>query len=122
MLLLAASAFCLAIDGDTLVCRVGLERVHLRLNGIDAPEMPGHCRAGRHCVAGDPYASKRNLARLVNGKRVTWLDLGRDRYGRTIAEVRVGSIDVQCAQVRSGNAIYKPQWDNGRTLARVCRF
>jgi micrococcal nuclease len=119
-LLLAVSAQCLAIDGDTLVCRVGLQRVHLRLNGIDAPELPGHCRKGRHCAPGDPYASKANLARLVAGKRVHWLNLGTDKYGRTIVEAKVGRTDLQCAQLKGGFAIYKPRWDNGKIVRRTC--
>jgi micrococcal nuclease len=120
-MILATSAFCLAIDGDTLVCRVGLGRVHLRLNGIDAPELPGHCHGNRHCAPGDPYASKANAARLIEGRRVTWLDLGRDRYGRTIAEVQVNGLDLSCAQLRGGFAIYRGDWDNGKALARTCR-
>jgi micrococcal nuclease len=116
----AASANCVAIDGDTLVCRVGLDRIHLRLNGIDAPELPGHCHGNRHCAPGDPYAAKANLARLIVGKTVTWIDLGRDRYGRTIAQASAGGVDLQCAQLRGGLAIYKPKWDNGRTTARLC--
>lgn len=118
--LLFASSFCLAIDGDTLVCRQGTERVHLRLNGIDAPELRGHCRKGRHCAPGDPIASKANLARLVAGKSVQWLDLGRDRYGRAVAQARAGGIDLQCAQLRGKFAIYKPRWDNQRTTRKTC--
>lgn len=121
VLILAASSYCVAIDGDTLVCRVGLERVHLRLNGIDSPELPGHCRAGRHCAPGDPYAAKANAARLIAGWRVTWQDLGTDRYGRTIAEVRASGVDLSCAQLKGGFAIYKPRWDNQRLAARTCR-
>lgn len=116
-----ASSFCLAIDGDTLVCRVGLERVHLRLNGIDSAELPGHCRAERHCAPGDPYAAKASLAALVAGKSVRWQNLGTDRYGRTIAEASAGGADLSCAQLRGGFAVYKPKWDNFRTLARTCR-
>lgn len=115
------SPYCLAIDGDTIVCRVGFNRVHLRLNGIDSPELPDHCRPGRHCAPGDPYAAKANMARLIAAKRVEWADLGTDRYGRTIAEVRAGGVDVQCAQLRGGFAIYKPRWDNEKLLARTCR-
>lgn len=111
---------CLAIDGDTIVCRVGLKRVHLRLNGIDAPELPGHCRPGRHCAPGDPFASKANMAAMVTGKRVHWLNLGTDKYGRTIAEVKVGRVDVQCEQLRGGFAIYKPRWDNQHVVAKTC--
>lgn len=120
MILLAASAFCLAIDGDTLVCRVGLERVHLRLNGIDSPELAGHCRKGRICAPGDPIAAKANAARLIANSPVTWDDLGRDRYGRTIAEVRIGDVDLSCAQLKGGFAIYKPKWDNQKLVARTC--
>lgn len=120
MILLAASALCLAIDGDTIVCRVGLERVHLRLNGIDAPELAGHCRKGRICAPGDPIASKQNLARLIEGRTVRWDHLGHDRYGRTIAQAYVGNTDLSCAQLRAGQAIYKAKWDNFKRTA-VCR-
>jgi micrococcal nuclease len=116
----SSSPQCLAIDGDTIVCRVGLQRVHLRLNGIDAPELPGHCRKGRHCAPGDPFASKANMAAMVAGKTVSWQDLGTDRYGRTIAEVTVHGTDVQCAQLRGGFAIYKYRWDNHKVLKHVC--
>jgi len=57
-----------AIDGDTLRC-AGAGRV--RLVGIDAPELPGHCRPGRACTPGDAAASQRNLARLIRARRVT---------------------------------------------------
>jgi endonuclease YncB( thermonuclease family) len=49
------------VDGDTLRC--GDRRV--RLYGIDAPELPGHCRPGRACTPGNPYASTDNLRRLI---------------------------------------------------------
>lgn len=117
---MAQSFDCRVIDGDTIVCRVGLQRVHLRLNGIDSPEMPGHCRPGRQCVPGDPFAAKANMARLVVRQEVQWIDLGRDRYGRTIAEVFVGSTDLSCAQWRGAFAIYKPRWDNHKLLAHTC--
>lgn len=118
--IIAQSAYCVAIDGDTLVCRQGFERIHLRLNGMDSPEMPGHCRAGRHCAPGDPHAAKANLARLIANRTVTWANLGYNRYGRTIAQASVGGVDLSCAQIRGGFAIYKPKWDNFRTTARIC--
>lgn len=46
-------AGCTVTDGDTIRC--GAERI--RLLGIDAPELPGHCRSGRACAPGDPYGS-----------------------------------------------------------------
>lgn len=115
-----ASTDCRAIDGDTLVCRVGMERLHLRLNGIDSPELPGHCRAGRHCAPGDPVAAKANAAALIAGKRVAWRALKLDRYGRTIAQARVGRMDLSCAQLRGGFAIYRREWDTARLTRSTC--
>ncbi|PZQ23985.1 MAG: nuclease [Sphingopyxis macrogoltabida] len=89
------------VDGDTLRC--GATRV--RLQGIDAPEMPGHCRQGRECAPGDPYASTDNLRRLVAGGALECRQTDTDRYGRAVALCSVGNVDLSCAQVRSGNAI-----------------
>lgn len=45
-----------------------------RLLSIDAPEMPGHCRRGRACTPGDPYASKASVSGLVRGQAVIRYD------------------------------------------------
>ena len=108
---------CVAIDGDTLRC--GSERV--RLIGIDAPELPGHCAPWRRCVAGDPRRSKAALARLVADRPVTLTRLGRDRYGRTLALANAGGVNLACAQIRDGQAAYVARWDTGGALARACR-
>lgn len=102
-------------DGDTI--RMGDERI--RLIGIDAPEIHG-CRQGRVCVPGDGQASKRSLQAMMGGK-VSVQRVGRDRYGRTLANVYVGGRNVACAQIRRGQAVYKPKWDNNGLLARDCR-
>jgi endonuclease YncB( thermonuclease family) len=107
---------CAPIDGDTLRC--GNERV--RLLGIDAPELPGHCRKGRACAPGDPVKSKAHLAKLIRGG-VTIAPITRDRYGRTVAQVYAGSKNAACEQLRAGMAMYVAKWDNGRRLARECR-
>lgn len=99
MSFVALACLLVAVDGDTLRC--GGERI--RLLGIDAPEMPGHCRRGRLCVEGDPYASKAALAAMLNG-RATIARQGRDRYGRTLARVRVNGIDLSDAQLAAGMA------------------
>lgn len=118
-LLLASAApalSCTVTDGDTIRC--GAERV--RLIGIDAPELPGHCRHNRQCAAGDAAASTAALAQLVHGRPVLLERHGRDRYGRTLAFARVGRVDLSCAQLRAGHAIYVRAWDiNGRV--RRCR-
>lgn len=112
-LLLAASA-CTVTDGDTIRC--GAERI--RLLGIDAPEIHG-CRKGRVCVPGDGQAAKRNLKVMLTGS-VRIERVGRDRYGRTLAQVYAGQVNVACAQLRAGMAIYVERWDNGHRLAQEC--
>nr|WP_288413524.1 thermonuclease family protein [uncultured Sphingomonas sp.] len=100
MSFVALTCLLIAIDGDTLRC--GKERI--RLLGIDAPEMPGHCRRGRRCVLGDPFASKAALAAILGGSAVIQRS-GQDRYGRTLARVRVNGIDLSVAQLRKGMAV-----------------
>ena len=112
----SAAERCTVVDGDTLRC--GSERV--RLLGIDAPEMPGHCQRGRQCAPGDPYRSTASLRVALGRGAITITRVGQDRYGRTLALVRAGGTDLSCWQLRSRQAIYKPQWDNGGRLARIC--
>ena len=111
-----SSGSCRAVDGDTLRC--GRERI--RLLGIDAPELPGHCQRGRQCVPGDPVASRASLARALTG-RLSIKRLGTDHYGRTLALVRGARGDLSCWQLRNRQARYRADWDNGRALARRCR-
>jgi hypothetical protein len=89
------------VDGDTLRC--GSTRI--RLSSIDAPEMPGHCRPGRQCTSGDPYASTDHLRSLVTGAAVECRQVDTDRYGRAVALCSVGGRDLSCAQYQSGHAI-----------------
>jgi len=104
------------VDGDTLHC--GSER--LRLLGIDAPEIE-RCPRWRVCVPGDGQASKRSLIRALRSGSVRYEPVTVDRYGRTVAVVWAGSINLSCWQLSQGQAIYKPQWDNGGIIARDCR-
>ena len=89
------------VDGDTIRCSG--ERI--RLLNIDAPELPGHCIPGRHCVPGDPYASADNLKRLIAKGDISCLGDERDRYGRMLARCSVEGVDLSCAQVRGGFAV-----------------
>lgn len=106
---------CTVIDGDTIRC--GSERI--RLLGIDAPEMPGHCRTGRDCVEGDPYASASNLGAALTSQ-LTIDRVGEDRYGRTLAVVAGSQGDLSCWQLMHKQVVYKARWDNGFRVARVC--
>lgn len=106
---------CTVTDGDTIRC--GAERI--RLLGIDAPELPGHCRVGRQCVEGDPYASTESLRQAMTGEfRIQ--RVGEDRYDRTLAIVTGAHGDLSCWQLSHHQAAYKPKWDNGYRVARLC--
>jgi micrococcal nuclease len=111
-----ALAGCTATDGDTIAC--GPLRV--RLLGIDAPELDGHCRRGRVCVKGDGRASRRSLEAGLRRGRIVVRLFGRDAYGRALGHVWAGGANLSCWQLARGAAIYKPGWDNGRRTRAAC--
>lgn len=90
-------------DGDALRC-AGQHR-SMRLYAIDAPEMPGACRAGRKCTPGDPIAARDHLASLAAGRRVTYRQVDTDRYGRAVVQAFADHDDLSCAMVRDGFAV-----------------
>ena len=88
-------------DGDTFRC----DGRRVRLYGIDAPELPGHCRKGRACTPGDPYASTDNLAALLQSGPVSCRQVDVDRYGRSVALCSAGRRNLSCAQLAGGFAV-----------------
>jgi endonuclease YncB( thermonuclease family) len=83
------------VDGDTLRVRDSMGKMHrIRLGGIDAPE-----RA-------QPYSrrSARQMQALVLRQNVRVEPRKTDRYGRTVAKVWRGELDVAMAQVEAGMA------------------
>lgn len=106
---------CRAIDGDTLRCG----SIRIRLVGVDAAELPGHCRQGRICAPGDPYGQRRALAHLAVGP-LTIVPLKIDKYQRMIARVRnANGSDLSCAMLAAG-ATYRSDWDENSIVARTC--
>ena len=90
-------------DGDTLKCN----GTRIRLYSIDAPEMEGHCKEGRKCVDGDPYASKDYLISLTRSV-VTCSPIEKDHYGRTVATCKSEqSENISCDMVKAGHAILR---------------
>jgi endonuclease YncB( thermonuclease family) len=90
-------------DGDTVRLASG-ERV--RLLGIDAPEMR-EGKPGRRGPFPEPGAvqATESLRRMVGGKVVRILRQGCDRYGRTLARIRLDDgTDVGAELVRRGLA------------------
>ncbi len=82
-------------DGDTFTC-LSAERkqVKVRMAEIDTPESK------------QPYGNKAKqaLSSLIFGKDVTLHVQDVDRYGRTVATVQVGNVDVNAEMVRTGAA------------------
>lgn len=113
--LAAAISGCVASDGDSLRC--GPERI--RLLAIDAPEM-SRCPPQRRCAPGDPIASRDNLRRITTNAKLTIERVGKDRYGRTLAVVYAGGVNLSCSQLQGRHAIYRRDWDNGGRIARAC--
>lgn len=89
------------LDGDTFDC--GATRV--RLDGIDAPELEGHCRPGRESAPGDPYASTEHLRSLIGSATLQCRKTDTDVYERMVARCTAGETDLSCAQIESGHAI-----------------
>ena len=70
------------IDGDTF--ETATRKHPVRLANVDAPEK-GEAGYG---------AAKKKLAGLIRGRKVAIQPVARDKYGRTVARVRVGEVSV----------------------------
>src|SRR5262245_5873182 len=94
-------------DGDTVtVLDAGRVQHRIRIAGIDAPE--------KSQAFGE--ASKQSLARLVHGQRVDAHCPKRDRYGREVCSVYLGTRDVGLEQVRAGFAWWYREYAREQTL------
>lgn len=91
-------------DGDSF--RIGSERY--RVLGIDAPEINGACQKEIDYA----QAARDRLEDLLRGKTVNVKPVATDRYGRTLAEVRVEDIDVGEVILKDGLARrWTKKWD-----------
>ena len=93
---LASVVIATCYDGDTCTTTTG-ERV--RLACIDTPELVG--------MRAEPVparAARDHLRNLVVGKKVGIRRITKDRYGRTVVELFLGTTNVQQEMVVSGNA------------------
>lgn len=82
-------------DGDTItVLTATKEPVKVRLHGIDAPESKQAFGS----------RAKQELSDLVFGRTVTVEVKEKDRYGRSVGRVSVGTLAVNAEMVRKGFA------------------
>ena len=95
----------IVIDGDTI--RLGAERV--RIMNIDAPETEGRarCNAERRLAA----VATMKLTEIIMGERLQVERHGKDRFGRTLAYIRVRGADVGEMLIKARVAV---PWGNGR--------
>ena len=89
----------IVIDGDTI--RLGAERI--RLIDIDAPEMA----TGARCDAERALAelAKGKLTESIAGQPLEIDRRGKDRFGRTLAYIRVSGADVGEMLIRARVAV-----------------
>lgn len=99
------------VDGDTLdVLRANPKRtVRIRLDGIDAPER------------GEAFTQQaKNLARvLAFDHDVIVVGKELDRYGRLVARVRLGKVDLSVELVAAGLACHFLRYSSDPVLARA---
>jgi endonuclease YncB( thermonuclease family) len=89
-------------DGDTItVLDANRQQNKVRLIGIDAPEKF------------QPFGnrSRQHLDVLVHGRDVVVEWNKRDRYGRILGKVLVGSVDANLEQIRAGLAWHYKQYE-----------
>jgi micrococcal nuclease len=107
---LAAPAFAHQVigisDGDTLTLLVDRKPLKIRLGDIDAPE--------KTQAFGE--RSKQSLSDLCFGRDATYKAQTIDKYGRTVARVTCGGVDVNRAQVERGMAWVYDKYNTDRSL------
>lgn len=98
-------------DGDTITVLRERGQVKVRLEGIDAPER------------GQDFGSRarQKLSDLAFGRDVTVEVRDHDRWGRAVARVYAGGVDVSEAMVAAGLAWHFKRYSSDPTLARLER-
>jgi endonuclease YncB( thermonuclease family) len=97
--------FTCVVDGDT----IWLDGVNLRLQSFDTPEPYKDICGGAAEVALAKRASAR-LVQLLNNNAFDVQTAGADRYGRTLATIRINGQDVGDILIAEGLA---RRWPNG---------
>ncbi|MCI0999712.1 thermonuclease family protein [Ochrobactrum sp. C6C9] len=101
------------IDGDTVI----INKVHIRLKGIDAPEMTQSCE--RNGNSYDCGKEARNFLRARIGRATIRCETeGFDRYGRDLARCYLGETDLNGWMVQQGWALAYGDYDREETDAR----
>lgn len=101
------------IDGDTVI----INKAHIRLKGIDAPEMTQSCE--RNGNSYDCGKEARNFLRARIGRAPIRCETeGFDRYGRDLARCYLGETDLNGWMVQQGWALAYGDYDREEADAR----
>ena len=77
------------------------KNIAVRIRGIDTPEL----NDSREEIRKISIQAKEELEKLLlNGKKITLYNLGRDKYFRLLASVKVDNIDVSEYLIKKGLA------------------
>ena len=94
-------------DGDTFMIDIPNipdvfgKNIAVRIRGIDTPEL----NDSREEIRKISIQAKEELEKLLlNGKKITLYNLGRDKYFRLLASVKVDNIDVSEYLIKKGLA------------------
>lgn len=94
-------------DGDTFMINIPNipdvfgKNIAVRIRGIDTPEL----NDSREEIRKISIKAKEELEKLLlNGKKITLYNLGRDKYFRLLASVKVDNIDVSEYLIKKGLA------------------
>ena len=87
-------------NGDSIRLGTTRQAEAVRIFNIDAPEIDGRCAYESDLAR----QAKVRLAEILQGQRIEVLHKGTDRYGRTLAAIRVEGQDVGDVLVGEGLA------------------
>jgi endonuclease YncB( thermonuclease family) len=101
--------FVSVVDGDTFKAKVQGVVMTFRLQGVDAPE-----RA-------QPYGSTSTavLHQLISAQQLVLVFSDVDTYGRIVAEVWVGNMNVNAEMVRRGAAWFESVYSKDQQLYAI---
>jgi len=108
-------------DGDTFRANlIGYpeiigNRIGIRINGIDTPEMRGQCQKEKNAA----YRAKEfTVAQLRNAKKVELRNMQRGKYFRIVADVYVDGRNLGAMLIKNGLAV---PYDGGHKAKDWCK-
>jgi len=108
-------------DGDTFRATVqgwpGIvgERIGIRINGIDTPEIKGKCAKEKSLAR---KAKEHTVSMLRGAKQVELQNMKRGKYFRIVADVLVDGVSVGQSLIDNGLAV---EYDGGTKTKDWCR-